>query len=251
MNAAESTIILSLDMPTQRRLVYQVRAVIKASPLVQPLAIGGQPMSVRITNAGDLGWVADGTSYRYAAKDSRGFPWPRIPGDWIEIADQAVAADPRCACATCNGRGYFDQGSATTGCRDCEGLGRRPVPWDSAIVNWYPPGATLGPHVDRSEADLTQPVVTISLGDAATWGVEVETRSVDELGRNVIGWDRSRAHLPSGAVTVLAGPLRMAPHQIFGIVAAPMFSPIVDKAGAYVPGRIAVSVRAAGRRRNR
>jgi hypothetical protein len=43
----------------------------------------------------------------------------------------------------------------------------------------------------------------------------------------------------------------MASHTIIGLVAAPMFSPIVDKHGAYVPGRIAVSMRAAGRRRNR
>jgi alkylated DNA repair protein (DNA oxidative demethylase) len=225
VNTAESTIILALDMATQRRLVDQVRAVIKAAPLVQPLAVGGQPMSVRITNAGDHGWVADGRSYRYADKDSRGYPWPRIPGDWIEIADQAVAADPR------------HDGS--------------PTRWDAAIINWYPPGASLGPHVDDTEEDLTHPVVTVSLGDGATWGVEVEERWTDELGRAVIGWDRSRAHLPSGSVTVLAGPLRMASHTIIGLVAAPMFSPIVDKDGAYVPGRIAVSMRAAGRRRNR
>jgi alkylated DNA repair protein (DNA oxidative demethylase) len=95
VSTAESTIILTLDMQTQRRLVEQVRAVIKAAPLVRPLAIGGQPMSVRITNAGDFGWVGDGISYHYSDKDSRGFPWPRIPGEWIEIADQAVAADPR------------------------------------------------------------------------------------------------------------------------------------------------------------
>lgn len=148
MNAAESTVIFTLDMETQRRLVGLVRAVIEASPLVRPTA-GGLPMSVRITSAGDLGWVADGLGYRYTPKDSRGFPWPRIPGEWTEIANRAVAKDPRSVCVTCNGRGYFDSSAATTGCRACDGLGHITSQWDSAIINWYDPGASLGWHADN------------------------------------------------------------------------------------------------------
>jgi alkylated DNA repair protein (DNA oxidative demethylase) len=220
-NDAESTIVLTLDMETQRRLVAQVREVMQASPLVRPVAFGGADMSVRITSAGPLGWVADG-GYRYTDRDAKGRPWPAMPDEWREIGDRAVALDPR---------------------------HRGPPPlWDSAIVNWYDVGASLGWHVDKQEHDRTKSIVTISLGDAATWGIEVERTHVDEHGRQVVGWDRTRARLESGAVTVLAGPLRGASHTIERIISAPMFSPITDKNGAVVPGRISITLREAGRR---
>src|SRR6187401_2986721 len=109
MNAAESTIALTLDLPTQRRLVDQVRPVMKASPLVRPVAVTGQPMSVRITSAGTWGWVADGR-YHYTKTDQHGRPWPAMPDEWCEIADRAVALDRR--------------------------HDGRPTRWDSAITNW-------------------------------------------------------------------------------------------------------------------
>ena len=238
MNAAESTIATTLDLETQRRILAQARAVMEAAPMVRPVAIGGLPMSVRITSAGDLGWVADGTGYRYAPKDARGYPWPRIPGEWIEISNRAVAADPR--------------------------HDGRDVAWDSAILNWYEPGAKLGPHRDTSEHDRTRPIVTISIGYAARWFVEVERHGFDELGRATLAFDRSRCRLPSGAVTVLAGEMRGAMHAIEGLILpedydanpqtgmfyeAPEPSPIVDERGFVVPGRLSITLREAGIRR--
>lgn len=232
MNAAESTVILTLDIETQRRLVAQAREVMQASPLVTPVAVGGQPMSVRITSAGDLGWVANG-AYSYTPKDSRGLPWPAIPDEWKDICSRAVALDPR--------------------------HDGRDVAWDSAILNWYPPGSKLGPHRDRSEHDRTRPIVTISLGFAARWFVELERHGFDEFGRATVTWERSRCRLPSGAVTVLAGELRDCMHAIEGLIlpeddsqasifGAPDPSPIVDKDGVVVPGRLSITVREAGRR---
>jgi alkylated DNA repair protein (DNA oxidative demethylase) len=232
MNAAESTIVLTLDMPTQRRLFAQVCEVKRASPFVRPVSVTGQPMSVRITSAGRLGWVADG-QYRYTDRDANGNPWPEMLSEWREIADLAIGS-------LCSVTPY-------------EG----PVNWDSAIINWYEPGASLGWHRDRSERDRTKPIVTISLGYAARWAVEVETRGVDEHGRPVVGYERSRCRLPSGAVTVLAGDMRGCPHAIEGLVSpdddlqgslfgAPEPSPIVDAKGVVVPGRISITVRQAG-----
>ena len=146
MNTAESTIALTLDMETQRRLVAQVHAVMKASPLVRPVSVTGQPMSVRITSAGTWGWVADG-GYRYTKTDARGRPWPPMPDEWREIADRAVALDPR-----------------------HDGLQPR---WDSAIINWYDRGAVLGYHVDKSEKDRTRPIVGRS---DTSWPVRVAVR---------------------------------------------------------------------------
>lgn len=232
MSAAESTIVLTLDRATQLRLVAQAHDVIAAAPMVRPVAVGGLPMSVRITSAGDLGWVADG-AYSYAPKDARGLPWPAIPDEWKQIADLAVGS-------LCSDPGTVD------------------VAWDSAILNWYPPGAKLGPHRDRSEHDRTKPIVTISLGYAARWFVDVEQHGFDELGRATVTWPRSRCLLPSGAVTVLAGKMRDCMHAIEGIIVpddsqaslfgAPEPSPIVDKHGVVVPGRLSITLREAGRR---
>jgi alkylated DNA repair protein (DNA oxidative demethylase) len=233
MSAAESTIAITLDMETQRRILNQARAVMKAAPMVRPTAVGGLPMSVRITSAGDLGWVANG-AYSYAPKDSRGYPWPRIPGEWIEIANRAVAADPR--------------------------HDGRDVAWDSAILNWYDVGAKLGPHRDQQEHDRTRPIVTISIGYSARWFVEVERHGFDELGRATLAFDRSRCRLPSGAVTVLAGETRDCMHAVEGLIlpesdsqaslfGAPEPSPIADERGAVVPGRLSITLREAGIRR--
>jgi alkylated DNA repair protein (DNA oxidative demethylase) len=253
MNTAESTVVCTLDLETQQRLMTQVSAIKKASPFVRPVAVGGLPMSVRITSAGTWGWVADG-GYRYTKTDARGRPWPAMPDEWREIANGALLLDPRCACHGCAGKGCFDQGGgATTMCRQCDGLSLNPaarnVRWDSAIINWYDPGAHLGWHVDKSEVDRSRPIVTISLGDPATWGVEVETHGHDEQGRATVAFERSRARLVSGAVTVLAGPLRGASHTIERILVREMFdppSPITDKDGAYVPGRVSITIRQAG-----
>lgn len=141
MNLAEQSIRERLPLDVQRRLVEQVKAVCKASPLVQPVARGGQPMSVRVTSAGRYGWVGDG-EYRYSEVDSRGKPWPPIPTEWIEIANRVAGEHP----------------------------------WDCGLVNWYGRGAKLGEHRDLGERDRSLPIVTISLGDASTWTVRLDER---------------------------------------------------------------------------
>ena len=62
----------------------------------------------------------------------------------------------------------------------------------------------MGLHQDRDEADLTAPVLSVSLGDTAVFRVGGETRR---------GPTRS-IHLASGDVFLLAGPSRLAFHGI-------------------------------------
>jgi len=62
----------------------------------------------------------------------------------------------------------------------------------------------MGMHQDRDEADLSWPVVSISLGDEALFRVGATTRG----GRTQSVW------LRSGDVAVLAGPARLAYHGI-------------------------------------
>lgn len=136
MNIAAQSVVARLPLDAQARLVEQVRAVCKASPLVTPVATNGEPMSVRVTSAGPLGWVGDGR-YHYSPVDSRGKPWPPIPTEWIDLANRLA--------------------------------GERS--WDCALINWYEPGAKLGLHRDVGERDRSHPILTISIGDAASWAV--------------------------------------------------------------------------------
>ncbi len=191
---ARSTVLEQLPAAEQRTLVDEVRCVCQQAPLVRPVARGGAPMRVRVTAAGALGWVGDG-EYRYDAAQRDGRPWPPIPARWLEIANRVGGAHP----------------------------------WDSAIVNWYEPDAALGWHRDQAERDRTKPIVTISLGDAASWAVRRDEDS-----------PLSRTRLESGDVTLLAGGLRLALHSIERIIAAPMFSPLSTR------GRISITLRVAG-----
>jgi DNA alkylation damage repair protein AlkB len=95
----------------------------------------GKPLSVRMSNCGPLGWVADTSGYRYQAKHPvTGKPWPPIPtllmDLWAAVAPDA--AEPQ-AC----------------------------------LINWYQPDAKMGLHQDRDEQAFDAPVVSVSLGDDA------------------------------------------------------------------------------------
>jgi alkylated DNA repair protein (DNA oxidative demethylase) len=134
--AAGDTIVAEIAIGDQEAIIQEVRAVLREAPLVRPTTPNGTPMRVRVSAAGELGWVGDG-AYRYDAAQRDGRPWPPIPQRWIGIAEQVA--------------------------------GRHA--WDSAIVNWYEPDAALGWHRDQAEADRSFPIVTLSLGDACSWAV--------------------------------------------------------------------------------
>lgn len=129
-----------LDAPAQRALLAEIRAILGAAPLYRPaMPRTGAPFSVRMSNAGPLGWVADRAGYRYQpAHPETGRPWPPIPpsvlGLWAELT------------------GY-------------------PAPPEACLVNYYDAGARMGLHQDRDEAALDAPVLSISLGDSALFRV--------------------------------------------------------------------------------
>jgi len=194
MPTAADTVVRRLPVDVQRALAAQVRDVCRRAPLVRPRTPGGLAMRVKVSAAGRLGWVGDGV-YRYDERDIRGRPWPQLPLLWSAIADDVA--------------------------------GR--YPWDSAIVNWYDPGAALGWHVDAAERDTTLPIVTISLGDAASWAVRADERQ-----------PITRCVLESGDVTLLAGPTRRYRHTIERIIPNPLLSPLMGR------GRISITLRVAG-----
>jgi alkylated DNA repair protein (DNA oxidative demethylase) len=75
---------------------------------------------------------------------------------------------------------------------------------DSCLVNIYDAAARMGLHQDRDEADLGQPVLSVSLGDAALFRVGGTARG----GRTESIW------LESGDIVALAGVARLAFHGV-------------------------------------
>lgn len=155
----------------QADLVEALRAVVAAAPLFSPETRGGRKMSVRMTSAGRYGWYSDRRGYRYIDRHPSGTPWPAIPAQVLDIW-RAVAPDVRAP--------------------------------DCCLVNFYREGAKMGLHQDRDEADFSQPVVSISLGDDALFRIG----GVERSGTTESVW------LASGDVLVLDGPARLAFHGI-------------------------------------
>lgn len=160
-----------LDTAAQAALLAEIREVVAAAPLFQPVTQRGQPMSVRMTAAGAFGWISDRRGYRYDKRHPSGGAWPPIPESlaalWVALLPDA--RPPECC-----------------------------------LVNFYGEGARMGLHQDRDEADLTQPVLSVSLGDDGLFRVGGTERPAPS---------RS-CWLRSGDVVVLEGASRLAYHGV-------------------------------------
>lgn len=186
-----------LDAAAQAELLALVLTGLAVAPPYRPITPGGRPMSVRMSNFGPLGWVTDQAGgYRYQPHHPvTGAPWPPIPEPLLAL--WARHADP-------------DR------------------PPDACLVNLYEAEARMGLHQDRDEADLTQPVLSVSLGDTAVF----------RFGPAEGGGTRS-LRLASGDVLLLSGPARLARHGIDRVLAG---------ASRLIPGggRINLTLRRAG-----
>jgi alkylated DNA repair protein (DNA oxidative demethylase) len=136
----------------------------------------GKKMSVAMTNCGRLGWVSDADGYRYAACDPvDGRSWPAMPAPLRQLAIAAASEA---------GHGGFDP--------------------EACLINLYGPDARMGLHQDRDEADLGQPIVSVSLGRSARFRIGGLNRT-----------DPTRAvTLEHGDVIVFGGPARLIFHGI-------------------------------------
>lgn len=160
-----------LDGAAQKAMVADLRTIVARAPLFSPVTRWGKPLSVRMTSAGRYGWYSDRRGYRYEPRHPSGCDWPPIPDSVMQVW-QAVS-----------------------------GTDRAP---DCCLINFYGEGARMGLHQDRDEADFTQPVVSISLGDAGLFRIG----GVERGGKTQSLW------LESGDVLALGGPARLAHHGV-------------------------------------
>jgi alkylated DNA repair protein (DNA oxidative demethylase) len=129
-----------LDRDEQQSLVDDIRAVVSEAPLYRPeMPRSGKPLSVRMTNCGDLGWLTDKNGYRYQDHHPvTGKPWPPIPSRLLKLWQE---------------------------------LSGHPAPPQACLVNFYDTSARMGLHQDRDESDLSAPVLSVSLGDACRFRI--------------------------------------------------------------------------------
>jgi alkylated DNA repair protein (DNA oxidative demethylase) len=135
-----------LDEAAQSALLGALRLIIAEAPLFTPtMPRSGNPMSVRMTNAGPLGWVTDKErGYRYqAAHPETGKPWPPIPSMLLGLWDA---------------------------------VGDYPFPPEACLVNYYAGPAKMGLHQDKDEEDFSAPVLSVSLGYTGVFRVGGRSR---------------------------------------------------------------------------
>ena len=123
-----------LDSAARQSLALEIAAVIARAPLYTcTMPKTGAPMSVRMTNCGELGWLSDKEGgYRYV---------PRHP-----VTDEAWPSIPKALFLA------------------WEDLAGYPAPPEACLINVYGAEARMGAHQDRDEKDFTAPVVSLSLG---------------------------------------------------------------------------------------
>ena len=166
----------ALDAEAQKALLAEVLAAAQTAPFYRPVTPGGRPFSVEMTGMGPLTWVSDRAGYRYQSTHPiTDHPWPPMPQTLLDLWD------------------------ALTGW---------PAPPDACLVNLYRHEAKMGLHRDRDEADLTAPVLSVSLGDMAVFRI-----GPAEGGRT------QSLKLASGDVCALSGPARLARHGIDRLLA--------------------------------
>lgn len=120
----------------QADLLALVLALAEQAGWLQPvMPRSGRPLSVRMCNLGELGWIADRRGYRYEPRHPQtGREWPAIPEILLRL---------------------------------WEDLAGFPHPPECCLVNLYREGARMGLHQDRDETELDAPVLSVSLGEDA------------------------------------------------------------------------------------
>lgn len=177
--AAGACVLRGFALPQEAALFAALDAIVALAPFRHLVTPGGLTMSVAMTNCGALGWVSDRGGYRYATRDPlSNHAWPPMPPAFMALALGAAAQ-----------AGYADFSP------------------DACLINRYGPGARLTLHQDRNEQDLTQPIVSVSLGVPAVFLFGGLTRQARP----------ARIGLLHGDVTVWGGVSRLCFHGILPI----------------------------------
>lgn len=220
-----------LDRAQQDSFVEHARQLGRAAPFMHPRMRNGTPLSVKVSSFGERGWWADEQGYRYVERHPDLRPFAPIPSVIMDATAGALTA-ASLADASWSPSDWAIP-SVDDFIRDSHGI-------DTCLVNLYQPGAQLGWHVDQTERDRVSPIVTFSLGASCVFWIELGPE-----GEAV----RYRHTLRSGDAVVMAGPARLARHQVTNVHAdePDLFSQVYNPIAKSAPGvRLSFSVRRTG-----
>lgn len=174
-----AVVLRGLALADAVALLDEIRQIVALAPFRHMVTPGNFRMSVAMSNCGDFGWVTDASGYRYQATDpDSNQAWPPLPEHFLQLAASAAAA-----------AGFADF-----------------VP-NACLINRYEPGARMALHQDKDERDLSQPIVSISLGLPAVFlfgGLRRAERA-------------SRITLSHGDVVVWGGADRLRYHGVLAL----------------------------------
>ncbi len=169
-------------------LLADVKAVIRQAPLRYMHTPGGKRLNISMTNCGDRGWISEPSGYRYAKHDpTSNQPWPTMPASFQQLAYE---------CATATGFENFHP--------------------NACLINHYKQGKELTAHQDKNEPDLSQPIVSVSLGMSARFQIYGDSRNnrpleIELYDGDVMVWGRSARLIYHGVKTN-----RSLPHPTLG-----------------------------------
>jgi len=136
-----------LDRHQQSQILKEIRDIVRVAPLYQPtMPRTGKPLSVQMTNCGELGWVSDKQGgYRYQADHPvTAKNWPPIPRSLTNIWHELASGS---------------------------------LPPQACLINFYQADAKMGLHQDKDEETFDEPVISVSLGDTCLFRLGSPHRS--------------------------------------------------------------------------
>ncbi|RKP39946.1 hypothetical protein BJ085DRAFT_14681 [Dimargaris cristalligena] len=172
-------------------------------PASQLAANGGAPVGQLVPK---LRWVTLGYQYNWSNKEYfLDAPQP-FPDDIARLAQTVVAAIHNIV----NGNSQYTQ-YHTTDSAD-KGYIHQYSPElfkpEAGVINYYQARDSLMAHVDRSEINMTAPLVSLSLGNTAIFVIGDESRDTEPIA----------LYLRSGDIVCMCGPRRKAFHGIPRII---------------------------------
>jgi len=174
-----------LSLEEQQHLLAEVHGVLENAPLYTPvMPRSGNPLSVRMSNCGPLGWLSELSGYRYArVHPVTGASWPAIPDAILDLWHRTT------------------------------GVAYGP---EACLINYYGPEARLGLHRDEDEDAQGAPILSISLGDTALFRLGGPTRKSPTRSVRLTSGDCMVLEGPSrdwfhGVDRILPGTSRLLP----------------------------------------
>lgn len=164
----QKDIFIIRNFTSYKKLIDDIKQVTHQAPFRFMYTPGGKKLNISMTNCGDLGWISEPSGYRYAATDPTSMqPWPTMPDSFKLLAQDAAYL------------AQFDEFQP-----------------NACLINHYKQGRELTAHQDKNETDLSQPIVSVSIGMSARFQIYGDSRNnkpseIELYDGDVMVWGRS------------------------------------------------------------